>query len=54
MIYKIMISCGYFCCADMEHHVHTSRIICYSEVLDGYGIRLTEDDCSIILIEYCP
>lgn len=49
-----MISCNNFCCTDMEHHIHTSRIISYSEVLDEYGIRLTEDDCSVILIEHCP
>ena len=38
----------------MEHHVRTSRIISYNEVLDEYGIRLPEDDCSVILVEYCP
>ena len=38
----------------MEHHIYESKIISYSEVVDEYGICLTEDSCSTILIEHCP
>jgi hypothetical protein len=38
----------------MEYHIRISKVISYSEVLDEYGIRMNEDECSIILIECCP
>ena len=43
-----------FCCEEMNVNIQEARIVHYNEVFDEYGIVLTEDNVSFILIKYCP
>lgn len=52
--YKHMMDQIEFCCEDMKNNVNDSQLIHYSETVDEYGIKVWEDNCSSILISFCP
>ena len=43
-----------FCCEDMKQDIENNGAIHYSDVFDEYGINISEDDVSYVLIHYCP
>lgn len=43
-----------FCCENMNNNINDNQMIYYSEVFDEYGINVLEDNCSYILIDFCP
>ena len=43
----------HFCCEEMKQNI-AEQIIYFNEVFDEYGITLTEDNVSFILLKYCP
>ena len=43
-----------FCCEDMKNNINDNQLIHYSEIFDEYRIMVWEDNCSSILINFCP